>query len=80
MLLANSFNGKRILPIKLAFIERFDELEHITLEQAKETENRKNLNQAIKFTFLKIVSKNHLFIALTFQGDYISIQSIFGLN
>ena len=48
MLLANSFNGKRILPIKLAFIERFDELEHITLEQAKETENRKNLNQAIK--------------------------------
>jgi Rha family phage regulatory protein len=48
MLLTNSFNGKRILPIKLAFIERFDELEHITIEQAKETENRKNLNQAIK--------------------------------
>ena len=48
MLLANSLNGKRILPIKLAFIERFDELEHITIEQAKETEKRKNLNQAIK--------------------------------
>ncbi|MGV8958725.1 Rha family transcriptional regulator [Lactococcus lactis] len=47
MLLANSFNGKRILPIKLAFIERFDELEHITIEQSKETEKRKNLNQAI---------------------------------
>ena len=48
MLLANSLNGKRILPIKLAFIERFDELEHISIEQAKETEKRKNLNQAIK--------------------------------
>lgn len=31
MLLTNSFNGKRILPIKLAFIERFDELKkHLT--------------------------------------------------
>ncbi|XHB96160.1 Rha family transcriptional regulator [Lactococcus garvieae] len=48
MLLTNSFNGKRILPIKLAFIERFDELEHIAIEQAKESEKRKDLNQAIK--------------------------------
>ncbi|MGF2925409.1 Rha family transcriptional regulator [Lactococcus garvieae] len=48
MLLTNSFNGKRILPIKLAFIERFDELEHIAIEQVKETEKRKDLNQAIK--------------------------------
>lgn len=52
MLLANSLNGKRILPIKLAFIERFDELEHITIEQAKETEKRK--------TLIKLLNKVHI--------------------